>query len=78
VCAGQEKEGAQLPKNLINRLLAPQGLVRLLAENQSRPKCLAGFGVFFRGSMKTPENTSKHLWVVWWVGFGMFRPDKTR
>jgi hypothetical protein len=24
----------------------------------------AGFGVFFSGSMKTPENTSKHFWPV--------------
>jgi hypothetical protein len=49
----------------------------LQATNHDR-SVWAGFGVFFTGSMKTPENTSKHFWAVWWAGFGLFRPDKTR
>jgi hypothetical protein len=36
-CVGQEKEE---PRNPINRFLAPQGLVRLLAGYQSRSKVL--------------------------------------
>jgi hypothetical protein len=40
-------------------------------------KCLGRFWGIFLGSMKTPENTSKHLWAIRWAGFGMFRPRET-